>query len=138
MALEHTAEVMLVLDWVPFEHTTSENTIAVLVVPNDFVNSCDTSGDTATGRFHHFLENRKVEVVEETNRDIDWVTGKSLNHLDDGRCVEGCDNWVTCLHGLESSRALNTTNFTDDDVTRTATKCCLEQIEHLDTRFFIL
>ena len=98
----------------------------MLVVSNDFVNSCDTSGDTTAGCFHHFLENSKVEVVEETNRDIDWITSEPLNHLDNGRCVEGRDNWVACLHRLESSRPFNTTNFTDDDVTRTATKRCFE------------
>ena len=62
MGLEHTTEVVLVFDWIPFEHTTSQHTITVLVVADNLVNSGDTSGNTPSGGFNDLLENRKVEV----------------------------------------------------------------------------
>ena len=138
VGLEHSTEVMLVFDRVPLKHATGQHTVAVLVVADDLVNPGDTPCDTAAGGFDHLLENGKIQVVKETNRDVDRIAGKTLNHFHDGRGVERCDDGVARLHGLERRSTLHTTNFTDDDVARTATKGCLEQVEHLNARIFVL
>ncbi len=83
MALEHSSEIMLILYRVPFEHSTCKDTVAVFIVTDDFIDTSDTPSDSTTRCFHDFLENCKIQVIEETNRDIDWVTCKSLNHLYD-------------------------------------------------------
>ena len=69
--LEHTSEVVLVLDRVPLEHTTSQHSVAVLVVADDLVNPRDTTGNTAAWCFDDFLENGEVQVVKEPNGDVD-------------------------------------------------------------------
>ena len=75
---------MLVFDRVPLEHTTCKHTIAVFVVSDNFVNTRNTSSNSTTWCFDNLLENSEVEVVKETNRNVDWITRKTLNHFDDG------------------------------------------------------
>ena len=81
MRLEHTSEVMLVFDRVPFKHTSGQHTITVFVVTNDLIDSSNTSSNASTRCFHNFLENCEVEVVEETNWNVDRVTSETLNHF---------------------------------------------------------
>ena len=71
--LEHTSEVVLVLHRVPFKHATGEHTVTVFVVADDLVDTGDTTGDTASGRFNNLLEDGKIEVVEKPNGDVDRV-----------------------------------------------------------------
>ena len=71
---------MLVFDRVPFEHTTGQDTIAVLVVSDNFVNTSNTANKISVC-FSNFLENCEIKVVEETNWNIDWIPSETLNHL---------------------------------------------------------